>query len=375
MNESDFAVLTGKLFGSVTTYLQLFLLVIGIRIIWIEFKTRRANKPIQQQLASMYPGHTCYPVVLCSSEHFHKVLKLQPYQGRGSLVVTPECVHLIGRHADGRSIEVKVPNQDGVISSPPATSTSTPNITQPGPWLVLSNGEQPIFWQADADAKGINAIPKQLKQKARLMREIAHKVAGDISVPEEIMLGGVDLTAKPSGRLAVGLVIGLLLVFILDRMLRDWVVLDIGYLPWLAPLLLLPTWAFWQRLRHDQLPAGESAFLCLLLLGVFSLNGYSVSVFLDRTLSPTPQVLEEFRLSNHDVLHSERFGVTLDYSHNHEYWQGLALHSTHALPVQVGLLGSIQVNDEPLLEDMRAFYQQSRTNQHQETVGSNSRER
>jgi len=128
-------------------------------------------------------------------------------------------------------------------------------------------------------------------------------------------------------------------------------------------------------LRHDQLPAGESAFLCLLLLGVFSLNGYSVSVFLDRTLSPTPQVLEEFRLSNRDVLHSERFDIDLDYSHNHEYWQGIALDSTHTLPVQVGLFGSIQVNDEPLLEDMRAFYQQSRTNQHQETVGSNSRER
>ena len=355
MNESDFAMLMGKLFGSVATYLQLFLLVIGIRIIWIEFKTRRANKPIQQQLASMYPGHTCYPVVLCSSEHFHKVLKLQPYQGRGSLVVTPECLHLIGRHADGRSIEVKVPNQAGVISSPPATS----NITQAGPWLVLSNGEQPIFWQADADAKGINAIPEQLKQKVRLMREITHKVAGDISVPEAIMLGGVDLTAKPSGRLAVGLIIGLLLVFILDRMLRDWVVLDIGYLPWLAPLLLLPTWAFWQRLRRDQLPAAESAFLCLLLLGVFSLSGYSASVFLDRTLSPTPQVLEEFRLSNRDELHSERLGVTLNYSHNHDYWQQFALDSMHTLPLQIGLLGSVQVNDRALIERVVAFYNQT----------------
>lgn len=352
MNESDFAVLTGKLFGSVTTHLQLFLLlVIGIRIIWVEFKTRRANKSIQQQLASMYPGHICYPVVLCSPKHFHKVLKLLSYQGRGSLVVTPECVHLIGRYANGRHIEVKLSNQAGMISSPPSTS----NITQMGPWLVLNHDEQPIFWQADA-----GMISNQLRQKNRLMREITHKIAGDISVPEEIVFGGVDLTAKPSGRLAVGLIIGLLLVFILDRVRYDWVVLDTGYLPWLTPLLLLPTWAFWHRLRRDQLPAEESAFLCLLLLGVFSLNGYSVSVLLDRTLSPTPQVLEAFRLSNRDVLHSERFGVTLDYSHNHEYWQGIALDSTHTLPVQVGLLGSIQVYEKALIERMVAFYNQTR---------------
>lgn len=339
--------------SNVLWVLQAALLVVAIIILIITFIKAKRTKSLQIDILdkcrdeiSRVPWKR---VFVSDEEHFKKLRKLLPFQGRGVLLNYPDCVKIkVASLKNGALIERSFAKQELCLEWVGNPSLASSNLH----WIGLGCGEDRLMVCADT---GFNAINSREETA-----DICRMIDRDFVLPKTA-LRDFALESNPASLSVVVLFFSLLAFALVDgAILNEYKLINKDVILWMSTPLMITGVPCYFVLAKNRVPSRESYMLSFLLTISLVISFMPIIKRLDQLLAGSELVSYEYKLTGEakfEPINGE--APKLSFISYKEYWSQFNKDSVHGFRLIRGPLGLWQLDESELKKSYRAYYEKA----------------